>query len=121
MKIRLHEIELGSSNVQEASTFFQSVFGLKPLVQQDGLTVFDPGTNGLDLNISSHFPKGIVALSFLTDDLEEMENRLKAAGISFDGPASSHLGMRCIMFNSPDGYIIKVNTPEQDSPEWLKA
>ena len=117
MKIRLHEIEFGSNGVEKTTAFYQTIFGLKPSVQQEGLTVFDAGLKGLDFNISNHLPQGTVAVSFLTNDLNEMERRLKEAGISYQGPSSSHLGMTCIEFKSPDGYIIKVNTPGPGSPE----
>lgn len=121
MKLRLHEIELGSSNVADATTFFQTILGLRTNIQQEGLTVFDAGLKGLDFNVSDHLPQSAVAISFLTDDLAEMERRLKEAGIIYEGPSSSHLGMRSISFRSPDGYIIKINTPGPESPAWLQV
>ena len=109
MNIRLHEIELGTTDVKRSKSFYQSVLDLKPQVEIEGLNVFDSGTAGLDLNTSNHFPKGIVAISFIVDDLAEIEQNLKAAGISYEGPAPSHLGMNAIQFKDPDGYLIKVN------------
>ena len=111
MKIRLHEIELGTSDVQRSKSFYQSVLDLEPQVEIEGLNVFDSGTAGLDLNTSNHFPQGIVAISFIVDDLGEIERKLKSAGISYEGPAPSHLGMNAIQFNDPDGYLIKINSP----------
>jgi len=105
MKIRLHEIELGTSDVQRSKSFYQSVLDLEPQVEIEGLNVFDSGTAGLDLNTSNHFPQGIVAISFIVDDLGEIERKLN------EGPAPSHLGMNAIQFNDPDGYLIKINSP----------
>ncbi|HEY0040330.1 MAG TPA: VOC family protein [Flavisolibacter sp.] len=121
MKIRLHEIELGAKEMENTNVFFQSILGLRPRLQQRDLTVFDAGIDGLDLNVSRHLLPGAAVISFLTDDLDDIENKLKVAGIAYEGPAASHLGMRCIQFLSPDGCIIKVNTPSPESPDWLKV
>ena len=82
--MRLHEIELGSSNVKEATNFFQTVFGLSTAIEQEGLTVFESGMKGLDINLSNHQPQGVTTISFLTDDLAAMESRLKEAGIPYE-------------------------------------
>jgi catechol 2,3-dioxygenase-like lactoylglutathione lyase family enzyme len=120
MKIRLHEIELGASDVTASTRFYQSLFGLAANVQQNGLTVFDAGVNGIDLNVSEHLPAGIAAISFLTDDLEEIQQRLAEQDIAYDGPFASHLEMTCLQFKSPDGYVVRVNTPGKESPKWMK-
>ncbi|MDB5208708.1 MAG: hypothetical protein JWR72_3783 [Flavisolibacter sp.] len=121
MKIRLHEIEFGSNDVKQSTLFYRSVLGLQTTVIQDHLSVFSSGNEALDLNLSSHLPKGIAAVSFITDDLEEIIKRLEEGRISFDGPSSSHLGMTSIQFKDPDGYLIKVNAVGAESPEWLKV
>lgn len=121
MKVRLHEIELGTSDLQSNTAFFQSLLNVKPVILQQGLSVFQPGTQGLDFNLSTHVAQGVVVLSFLTDDLTALEQRLKDAGIAYEGPSSSHLGMRCLQFKSSDGYTIKVNEPTSSSPDWLKV
>jgi predicted enzyme related to lactoylglutathione lyase len=119
LKLRLHEIELAAADVKGSTAFFQTVLGLQPSIQQQELSVFDAGIKGLDVNISSHQPPGIATISFLTDDLDEAVERLRSAGISYQGPMASHLGMTCIQFKSPDGYVIKVASPGPESPHWL--
>ena len=121
MKIRLHEVEFGSADVQQSSALFQSLLGLQSKLTQPELTVLDTGISGFDLNISSHFPAGVVAFSFLTNNLEEVEQRLKRAQISYQGPLPSHLGMRAITYIHADGYVIRINTHGEASPEWLKT
>jgi len=121
MNIRLHEIEIGSPDVSAATGFFKTILGLKSNLQQEGLTVFDAGVKGLDFNVSNHLSQGTAVLSFLIDDLSEIERRLKGEGISYEGPSASHLGMSCIQFRSPDGSLIKVNTPGAESPQWLQV
>ena len=121
MKIRLHEIEIGTGNVESTTNFFNSVLGLTPNLSQDNLTVFDAGVKGLDFNISNLLPAGITVISFLTDDLQAVQEKLSNAGISFEGPAPSHLEMTAISFKTTDGLQVKVNTPGQHSPDWLKV
>lgn len=87
MKIRLHEIEFGGNDVLESKLFYQTVLQLKPKIDQEELVVLDSGNSHLDFNISGHLPKGIVAISFLCDNVSEIENRLNEAGISYEGLA----------------------------------
>ena len=47
MRIRLHEIELGSTEVQKTTAFVQTALGLQPTLQQQELTVFDAGCKEL--------------------------------------------------------------------------
>lgn len=110
MKIRLHEIELGSAAVQASKKFYGETLGLDLAVENDGLNVFQSGAANVDFNTSAHFPQGVVCISFLTDDLTGIEKRLVTAGISYEGPKLSHLGMTCIQFNDPDGYLVKINS-----------
>ena len=110
-----------TENVETSTGFFQSLLGLNPNLQQERLAVFDAGVKGLDFNISNHLPPGNVVISFLTDDLEAVQEKLNNAGISFEGPVPSHLGMSSIHFKTPDGLPVKVNAPGPGSPDWLKV
>lgn len=121
MKLRLHEMEFGSGDVQRSTDFFQTGLGLAPTVQQEGLTAFGDGLPGPDFNVSNHQAKGAVVIGFLTDDLEEAQRRLSEKSIAYEAPAASHLGMNSLRFNSPHGYVIKINAPGAASPGWLKA
>ena len=121
MKIRLHEIELGTADPKQSKEFYTSVLGLEASVNQEQLTVFDSGTGGLDFNTSTHLPGKAILTSFLTDDLENVIDRLNKMGVEFEGPKQSHLGMKCIEFRDPDGNAIRVNQPTDESPSWLKV
>lgn len=121
MKLRLHEIELGSQNLTSAKSFYQDLLGLSLSVDQEQLKVFNPGLSKIDFNLSTHFPPQTIAISFLCDNLQEMMDRLRAGGINFEGPSKSHLGMVCITFRDPNGYIIKVNEVTETSPLWLSV
>ena len=124
MAIRLHEIELGTNDTEKSKAFYTDVLGLELKVHQLNLNVFNSGTTGIDFNTSTHFPHSVSCISFLTDDLDDVINKLnklKATSISFNGPYSSHLGMNTISFNDPDGYLIKVNALTDQSPDWMKV
>jgi hypothetical protein len=119
MKIRLHEIELGSANPGEDKKLFTDILGLRLSLEQEHLKVIDPGIPGLDLNFSTHLASGNVAISFLCDDLESVITILKQQNIPFFGPEKSHLGMLSIRFEQ-HGYTIKINTRTSESPDWLQ-
>jgi predicted enzyme related to lactoylglutathione lyase len=119
MKIRLQEIELGTQDPSTTKTFYNSILGLKTTVDQEKLKVFKSGVEGLDFNASTHLPAKVTVISFLTDDLQTVIDRLNAGDVSFDGPKKSHLGMTTIEFKDPDGYLIRVNQPTDASPSWL--
>ncbi len=120
MNIRLQEIEFGSTGVEETKNFYQAIFGIETAVDQPNLTVFNLATNTVDFNISTHLPAQSVCVSFLTDDLQEVIERLTSNSINFEGPNSSHLGMTSIEFKDPTGNKIKVNQRTEASPAWLK-
>lgn len=118
MKIRIHEIEMGSKDLSAANSFFK-MLGLQPVIEQNELTVFNSGQKGVDLNLSRHLSEGVAQISFITDDLKVLMQHLAAHKLEFEGPYESHLGMLSIKFKSPDGIPIVVNTPTDSSPHWL--
>ncbi|MEJ5996132.1 VOC family protein [Pedobacter sp. Du54] len=120
MKIRLQEIEFGSTDVEKTKQFYQTIFGFNTAVDQENLTVFTLETHTIDYNISTHLPAKATCISFLTDNLEEIIEKLHKNSIPFDGPQPSHLGMKSISFKDPDGNLLKVNEATNSSPEWLK-
>lgn len=119
MKIRLQEIELGTSNPDKSKAFYSGILGLETSIDQQQLKVFHTGVSGIDFNASTHFPVRTAVTSFVTDDLGEIMERLSENGIAFSGPHKSHLGMSSIEFKDPDGYLIRVNQPGSESPSWL--
>lgn len=118
---RLHEIELGSADPLASRHFYQTILRLQPAVVQDGLTVFGSGNEGVDFNTSNHLLSTQTVVSFLTNDLQAVMDRLVAEGVPFNGPTASHLGMHTVEFTDPDGNRVRVNEATADSPEWLTA
>lgn len=121
MRIRLLEIELGVKDPTKSGIFYTAVLGLDSSVELEKLKVFNSGVAGVDFNTSTHFPPGTTVVSFLTDSLQTVIDRLSASGIPFAGPRKSHLGMLMIEFTDPDGFWVRVNEPTEESPPWLKV
>ena len=115
MTIRIHEIELGTRDTAQSQKFYQDILGLSTVVDQLALKVFDSGTSGLDFNVSNHLPANVVMISFITDDLNPIIHRLKAAGIPFSGPKPTHLNMTTVEFRDPSGFLVRVNLPAEAS------
>ena len=81
------------------------------------LMVFDPGFTGLDFDTSIHNP-GRTSISFLVRDLEHTISTLRAKGVAPAEPFDSHLGMRGIRIEDPDGNLVVIHAPTERSPEW---
>jgi len=84
-----------------------------------GLKVFHPGWDGLDFDTSVHFP-GEVSISFLVADLDKFVEELRAKGIEVEDPGPAHLGMRATVLRAPDGTRISIQSPTEESEDWLK-
>ena len=119
MKLILHEVELNSNDVEVSKRFYNQLLGLATRQDQHGLKVLDSGVPGVDFDISVHHT-GQTSVSFLTDDLEGVINRLQSYGASMDGPHPTHLGMTSVTLTDPDGHRVVVSAPTDSSPEWLK-
>jgi hypothetical protein len=94
--------------------------GLANSISKNGLNVFESGNQGLDFNTSTHIAAQKTIISFITNNLKELIERLDEHNIPFTGPAESHLGMRSIEFQDPDGILIRINEAGENSPIWLK-
>ena len=119
MKLRLHEIELYSEDPGTSKEFYNGVLGLPINVDQEGLKCLDSGWSGLDVDTSVHFP-GKVSISFLVEDIEQYVKELRDKGFPADDPVESHLGMRAVVLEDPDGHRVEIQSPTDNSPEWLK-
>jgi catechol 2,3-dioxygenase-like lactoylglutathione lyase family enzyme len=119
VNMKLHEIELPTKDAEASRRFYQDLLGLPMRVGQPGLNVFDSGIGGLDFNTSVHNP-GRVRIAFLVSDLEKTIGLLRARGLKVSEPFDSHLGMRGVRLEDPDGNLVVIQTPTEHSPDWLK-
>ncbi len=119
MRLKLHEIELNARDPEASNRFYHDVLGLRLDVDQKGLKVFDSGRPGLDVDASVHFP-GKVSISFLVEDVDAFVEELRAKGILVDDPKDSHLGMRAVALEDPDGHRIEIQSATDRSPDWMK-
>ncbi len=117
--MKLHEIELYSKDPEASKKFYHEILGLWIDRDQKGLKVFRSGWDGLDIDVSQHFP-GKVSISFLVKNIDEYVKRLREKGIHVEDPKESHLGMRAFSVIDPDGYRIEIQSPTEKSPAWLR-
>jgi len=61
-----------------------------------------------------------VSISFLVDDIDQFVRELRGKGVQVDDPHDSHLGMRAVVFQDPDGYRVEIQALTEKSPEWLR-
>ncbi|MEZ4654809.1 MAG: VOC family protein [Candidatus Eisenbacteria bacterium] len=111
MKLRLHEIELNSARPEASKAFYGTLLGLPINVDQDGLKCFGSGWPGLDVAVSVHFP-GRASVSFLVDDIDAYAAMLREKGLEVEEPKDSHLGMRAISLEDPDGHRIEIRVQQ---------
>jgi catechol 2,3-dioxygenase-like lactoylglutathione lyase family enzyme len=119
VKLKLHEIELNAKDPEASKMFYNDLLGLQVNVDQKGLKCFDSGWSGLDVDTSIHFPRR-VSISFLVDDIDQFVRDLRGKGVLVDDPHGSHLGMRAMELQDPDGHRVEIQAPTERSPEWLK-
>jgi catechol 2,3-dioxygenase-like lactoylglutathione lyase family enzyme len=131
MKIKLHHLNLCTSNVAEMDEFYRNILDLEPEPALAGNRVTTNGYSGSvafvtdgttqvhlaekDLGVGFRTGNAINPLerghiAFRTDDIEAFKARLKAKGIPFsDYGAWAMSGWEQIFFHDPDGNIIEVH------------
>lgn len=119
MKIRLHEVELFSKDPLASRAFYQNVIGLGMNHSEDGLNVFDTGWAGVDFDTSRHTP-GQQRIGFVVDSLEAFQASLAGKNVKVEGPMASHLGMRILRLEDPDGNIVEVQELSRATPGFLR-
>ena len=117
--MKLHEVELFSSDPEVSANLFSSLLGLKINVDQPGLKVFN-ATDGVDLNISNHQPSNKVSLSFLVKDINAFIQSVREKKGEVSDIYDSHLGLRGVTLADNDLCRIVVHSPTKVSPEWLQ-
>jgi glyoxylase I family protein len=132
MKIKLHHVNLCSTNVPAMEQFYRSVLDLESepsmeagrILDEDGypgkVAFITDGTTQVhlaekDLGVTFRTGQAINPverghIAFRTDDIEAVKRRLKDKGIPFsDYGAWAMKGWEQIFFYDPDGNIIEVH------------
>ena len=104
---------------EASKRFYSDILGIPIKLDQKGLKSFDSGWTGLDFDVSTHFPD-IVSISFLVPDIDQFVNKLKEKGVQVEAPRESHLGMRAVALEDPDGHRVEIQTPTKKSSDWLR-
>ena len=135
MKLKLHHINLCTSNVEDMDKFYREVLcmgddepsKLPPINQNRGLvgdvsfvTDGDVQMHLTKKDILNSFRSGRTVnplerghIAYRTDDLEKFKNHLKSNGIKYsDWGETAVAGWKQIFFYDPDGNIIEVHEKE---------
>lgn len=123
------ETALYVDDLARARAFYQDVFGLKPLLEQDGFCAYDVAgrdvllifARGQFLNarkrpggeIPPHDGSGPVHMAFAIDAhaYEEWEARLGDFGIAVEARMQWARGGRSMFFRDPDQHLLELMTP----------
>jgi glyoxylase I family protein len=131
MKLKLHHLNLCTTDVAGMSRFYRDVLGLENEAELEASRVVTQGYSGRvgfvsdgttqihlaekDLNIGFKTGQAVNPLerghiAFRTDDIEAFKQRLRDKGIPFsDYGAWAMNGWEQIFFYDPDGNIIEVH------------
>ncbi len=124
------ETSLYVEDLARAAQFWEGTIGLHPLVPGDRrFRAYDAGGASVLLLFlrgatqeTAHVPCGEipphggsghlhVAFAVSSDELQEWEARLAAAGVAIEGRADWPRGGHSIYFRDPDGHLIELATP----------
>ena len=119
MHLKLFEVELLSKDLEQTRKFYEETLGLAPKQNMEGLKIFDPGVNGIDLDFSKHF-KQKCSFSYLVKDVYAYREILSSRGLKVAEPADDHLNMKSIRFEDPGGNQIIICSATEKSPPWLR-
>jgi catechol 2,3-dioxygenase-like lactoylglutathione lyase family enzyme len=117
--MKLHEVGFFAKDPDASTRFYHETLGLKLDHDEDGLSVFDSGWPGLEIGACSGYPDR-VHISFIVEDVDIIADDLRSKGIRFAGPEEIHLGKRAIMLKDPDGLRVMIQSPTEESPDWVK-
>ena len=131
MKIKLHHVNLCSTNVSAMDEFYRTVLDLKPEPEMGASRVVAGGYPGnvafiTDGTVQVHLaekdlqvgfrtgnainPMERGHIAFRTDDIEAFKRRLEEKGIPFSNYGTWAMdGWEQIFFHDPDGNIIEVH------------
>lgn len=119
-----------TDDVSGTSRFYQQHFGFEEVldigwfatIRRDGvheMCFWDRAHDSLPEGYSAA-PAGVV-LAFMVDDVDAVEQRLRAAGVPIVQPVRDEpWGQRHVFCTDPAGTLIDVVQPIAPAPEWLR-
>ncbi|MET0568532.1 MAG: VOC family protein [Hyphomicrobiaceae bacterium] len=135
MKIKLHHVNLSTSNVPVMGDFYRSVLGMENEPTRNGIRVKQQGYSGAvdfvtdgnlelhlaekDLNVGFKTKQAINPLerghiAFRTDDIAAFKKRLEEKGIAYSDYGTWAMnGWHQIFFHDPEGNVIEVHQAKE--------
>ena len=107
----------------EATThFYEEILGLPLALDQGGCRIWKVGDGAYVGFCDREIPeRDGVMLTLVTDDVDEWQRRLEAAGVVIDKPAqpNAEYGIYHLFCRDPNGYVVEIQ--RFDDPGWDKA
>ena len=112
-------------DLERSTAFYQEVFGLLPLDEEENLAIFgfknmyvalrkDPAHQPPGRAVLNLAQQGLGQFSIRVEDVDAVCAELDAHGVTLiSGPADRYWGMRTLTFADPDGHIWQI---AQDLP-----
>ncbi len=120
MEIKRVVADLPSKNPVEVKQFYEEVFGLEMLMDQDWIVTFGArSAMPIQLNIASEGGSGAVLpnLSIEVDNLDEALERVRMYGATIEyGPVLEPWGVRRFFVSDPAGNILNILQHEHRAP-----
>lgn len=113
-----------SKDLPRAAAFYETVLGFTPVqIQEGGCRIYKTAADGGFLGICrerpgrTSNPEGTI-LCWVTQDVDDWDTRLRAAGITPEGPParSEAFGVYHLFFRDPDGHLLEIQ--RFDDPDW---
>lgn len=119
-EIKLRELRLNVKDTQASKKFYNELLGIPIFTEQEGLLIFESGWPNLDIKSSidsnDHF-----MVSFLVNDHSQILSRLSQDGFKPGDPVEIDHNMLAFRLKDPDGNRVEIQTPTEDSPDWLRG
>ncbi|WP_288132800.1 VOC family protein [Microbulbifer sp.] len=112
MKVKRIVSNIPTSNPDDASAFYESIFGLEIVMDHGWIKIFSSGEQmTTQVSVASEGGSGtpVPDLSIEVDDLDEALKRVNAENIQIEyGPVSEPWGVRRFYVRDPFGKLINV-------------
>jgi catechol 2,3-dioxygenase-like lactoylglutathione lyase family enzyme len=131
--VRRAFLTLTSSNLAVTRDWYVELLGLRVEFDSDWFVQLqDAEAPGLELGIlardhavapeSSRGAPGGGYLTVVVDDVDQVHERAKAAGVDvLEAPKDLFYGQRRMLVEDPDGWVVDISSECAPDPDWLRS
>jgi len=119
-ELKLRELRLNVKDTEASKKFYNELLGISLITDEEGLLVLDSGWPNLDITPSTHTSDSLI-ISFIVKDHSRIVNKLSTYDIEIEDPIKVDHKMLATILKDPDGNRVEIQTPTEESPDWLRA